>query len=80
MKISNDTIGNRTRDVPAWSAVPQLDAPSPASGGLILQKKFNKEVHTFYKNLDTTDFIKKTRNIQRKCTATALAISNSLSL
>ena len=27
MKNSSDTIGNRTRDLPACSAVPQLDAP-----------------------------------------------------
>jgi hypothetical protein len=27
MKNSNDTIGNRTRDVPACSAVPQPTAP-----------------------------------------------------
>jgi hypothetical protein len=27
MKISNDTIGNRTRDLPAISAVPQPTAP-----------------------------------------------------
>ena len=26
MKKSNDTIGNRTRDLPAWSAVPQPNA------------------------------------------------------
>jgi len=27
MKKSNDTIGNRTRDLPAFSAVPQPTAP-----------------------------------------------------
>jgi len=27
MKNSNDTIGNRTRDLPACSAVPQQTAP-----------------------------------------------------
>ena len=27
MKISNDTIGNRTRDLPACSAVPQTTVP-----------------------------------------------------
>jgi len=26
MKNSSDTIGNRTRDLPSWSAVPQLTA------------------------------------------------------
>jgi hypothetical protein len=30
MKNSNDTIGNRTRDLPAYSAVPQLTAPPRA--------------------------------------------------
>jgi hypothetical protein len=30
MKNSNDTIGNRTRDLPACRAVPQLTAPSRA--------------------------------------------------
>jgi len=29
MKNFNDTIGNRTRDLPACSAVPQRTAPSP---------------------------------------------------
>jgi hypothetical protein len=28
MKISNDTVGNRTRDVPTCSAVPQRTAPA----------------------------------------------------
>jgi hypothetical protein len=32
MKSSNDTIGNRTRDLPACSAVPQPTAPPRASG------------------------------------------------
>ena len=30
MKNSNDTIGNRTRDLPAFSAVPQPTAPPRA--------------------------------------------------
>jgi hypothetical protein len=30
MKNSSDTIGNRTRDLPAYSAVPQPTAPSRA--------------------------------------------------
>jgi hypothetical protein len=30
MKTSNDTIGNRTRDLPACSAVPRPTAPSRA--------------------------------------------------
>ena len=32
MKNSNDTIGNRTRDLPACSAVPQSTAPPGAPG------------------------------------------------
>jgi len=31
MKNSNDTIGNRTRDLPVCSAVPQPTAPQRAS-------------------------------------------------
>jgi len=46
MKISNDTIGNITRDVPACSAVPQPDAPPPASDGSYTTEKFNKEAYT----------------------------------
>jgi len=30
MKNCNDTIGNRTRDLPAYSAVPQSTAPPRA--------------------------------------------------
>jgi len=30
MKISNDTMGNRTRDIPACSALPQPTAPPRA--------------------------------------------------
>ena len=30
MKISNNTIGNRTRDLPVCSTVPQSTAPPPA--------------------------------------------------
>jgi hypothetical protein len=37
MKNSNDTIGNRTRDVPACSAVPQPTAP-PRSPGNFLER------------------------------------------
>ena len=32
MKNSNDTIGNRTRDLPACSALPQTTTPSHATG------------------------------------------------
>ena len=35
MKNSNNTVGNRTRDIPACSAVPQPNAPPrvPLDGG-----------------------------------------------
>jgi hypothetical protein len=39
MKNSSDTIGNRTRDVPVCSAVPQPTAPPRAQGIRITQKK-----------------------------------------
>ena len=50
MKNSNDTIGNRTRDLPACSAVPQPTAP-PRTPGLysmrckkaIYERNFNAE-------------------------------------
>ena len=37
MKNSNDTIGNRTRDLPTFSAVPRLTAPQRAM--IILQNR-----------------------------------------
>jgi len=36
LKISNDIIGNRTRDLPACSAVPQPSAPSRAPQKVVL--------------------------------------------
>jgi hypothetical protein len=39
MKNSNDTIGNRTRDLPACSAVPQPTAPPRAPVGYITSLK-----------------------------------------
>ena len=41
MKNSNDTIGNRTRDLPACSAVPQPTAPprAPAVKGILVIKE-----------------------------------------
>jgi len=36
MKNSNDTIGNRTRDLPACSAVPQPTAPPRAPLAYVL--------------------------------------------
>jgi len=40
MKNSNDTIGNRTRDLPACSAVPQLTA-TPRDPAVISGKDFS---------------------------------------
>jgi hypothetical protein len=37
MKKSNDTIGNRTRDLPACSAVPQPTAPPANSAYAVCQ-------------------------------------------
>jgi len=42
MKNSNDTNGNRNRDLPACSAVPQRTAPSRAPKKIIL----NQNVYT----------------------------------
>jgi len=50
MKNSNDTIGNRTRDLPACSAVPQPTAPqrAPFSVSMLLfyvrESKYDKVV------------------------------------
>jgi hypothetical protein len=43
MKNSSDIIGNRTRDLPACSAVPQPNAPPPASRSIYYRKK--KDFH-----------------------------------
>jgi hypothetical protein len=40
MKNSNDTIGNRTRDLPACGAVPQLTA-TPRDPAVISGKDFS---------------------------------------
>ena len=46
MKNSSDTIGNRTRYLPACSAVPEPTAP-PAGGGYVL---FHINCHDIYKD------------------------------
>ena len=38
MKNSNDTIGDRTRDLPACSAVPQPTAPPRAPMNLVINR------------------------------------------
>jgi len=43
MKKSNDTIGNRTRDLPAFSAVPQPTAPPRAPTSVIQLAKKKKK-------------------------------------
>ena len=49
MKNSNDTIGNRTHDLPACSAVPQPTAPprAPLEATGTLDKQANKYVAIF---------------------------------
>jgi hypothetical protein len=44
MKISNDTIENRTRDLPACNEVPQPTAPQRASAWLK-----RKSINVFFK-------------------------------
>jgi len=48
MKKSNDTIGNRTRDLPACSAVPQPNAPPRAP--YLKRTKFKLSKH-YMKNI-----------------------------
>jgi hypothetical protein len=44
IKNSNETIANRTRDLPACSAVPQPTAPRPARRSVREQKVFLHDV------------------------------------
>ena len=49
MKYSSDTIGNRNRDLPSFSAVPQTTAPLTRTAlkqGIM--KIFMSELHEFY--------------------------------
>jgi len=48
MKISSDTIGNRTRDLPACSAVPQPNAPPRASIVMTDDLEMISKVETVY--------------------------------
>jgi hypothetical protein len=45
MKNFNDTIGNRTRELPACSAVPEPTAPPRAPPVLVYNKCFNRVPH-----------------------------------
>ena len=45
MKNCNDTIGNRTRDLPTCSAVPQPTAPPCALPYLAIGNKIHKQKH-----------------------------------
>jgi hypothetical protein len=44
IKNSNDTIGNRTRDLPTFSAVPQ---PTAAMGGIRMEYKSGASVESY---------------------------------
>jgi hypothetical protein len=71
-KYSYDTIGNRTRDLPVCSAVPQPTAPPPAPTlfaqrtkciarsrqPLFLPVSFKARVHKSFSEKNTYDFVK----------------------
>jgi len=59
MKNSNDTIGNRTRDLPTCSAMPQPTAPTrtPLVVVVVLPNEFNNNLHSFITTTTTTNFI-----------------------
>jgi hypothetical protein len=80
MKIFNDTIGNRTRDLPAFSAVPQLPASPRASGmyhcalkccGLLV----NNELYRKWKEMAAPLFNVMSRKFSGGSDKTAKAIS-----
>ena len=48
MKNSNDTIGNRTRDLPAYSAVPQPTAPPRAPHSDVIVDNWTYVDTTFF--------------------------------
>ena len=51
MKNSNDTIGNRTRNLPACSAVPQPTAPPSAPGrNVLLTNVMNSKYFSVWKS------------------------------
>ena len=50
MRNSNDTIGNRTRDIPARSAVPQTTEP-PRTPHIVQKSQFYGTPFTFISSL-----------------------------
>jgi hypothetical protein len=54
MKNSNDTIGNRTRDLPACSAVSQPTAPPRTPFYTIVSRKYLEGGDRFGKLADTS--------------------------
>ena len=52
MKNSNDTIGNRTRDLPACSAVPQPTVPPRANSFLIVPEKSQNSQLTVFRTIE----------------------------
>jgi len=56
MKNSNDNIGNRTRDLPAFSAVPQQTAPSRAPADTIQGTYAKKYFFSFHPLLNTQSY------------------------
>ena len=51
MKNSNDTIGNRTRDLPACSAVPQPAAPHLDVEPEALKQTFQRHINNNNNNI-----------------------------
>jgi len=70
IKNSNDTIGNRTRDLPTCDAVPQPTAPprAPVSRALefnlIRSYKSNQEGKCFFEKIRLCRVIKANENIK----------------
>jgi hypothetical protein len=57
MKNSNDTVGNRTRNLPVYSAVPQPTAPPRAPlKGVGSEEKGFAEMMTLYGNTSICDY------------------------
>ena len=63
MKNSNDTIGNRTRDLPACSAVPQPTAPPRAPE--ISKMTFKKSFQSMFLDALLRIYMKSERKYER---------------